>query len=81
MKAFTVEELLLLHFKIIRDFGGSDGVRDEGRLHSAIAAPWQEAFGMPLYETKQFTSRPLFTFVQSLLITHLLMGTSVRQLH
>ncbi len=51
MKAFTVEDLLLLHFKIIDDFGGSHGVRDEGRLHSAIAAPWQEVFGDPLYLT------------------------------
>ena len=51
MEAFTLEELLFLHFKIIKDFGGSHGLRDEGRLASAIAAPWQAAFGGELYPT------------------------------
>lgn len=51
MKLITVEELLFLHFKIIDDFGGSHGVRDEGRLESAITAPNQEVFGQELYPT------------------------------
>ncbi len=42
---------MLLHFKIIEDFGGSHGVRDEGRLESAIAAPSQDVFGKELYST------------------------------
>ena len=49
MLAFTIEELLFLHFKIIEDFGGSHGVRNESRLASAIASPWQTAFGEELY--------------------------------
>jgi len=48
---FTVEDLLFLHFKIIEDFGGSHGVRNEGRLASAVAAPWQMAFGVEMYPT------------------------------
>lgn len=51
MNFLTLEELLFLHFKIIEDFGGSHGVRDEGRLQSAIAAPEQEVFGQALYPT------------------------------
>lgn len=51
MRYFIVEELLLLHYKIIEDFGGSHGVRDEGRLAAAIAAPQQEVFGEELYPT------------------------------
>lgn len=51
MNFLTIEELLFLHFKIIEDFGGSHGVRDEGRLESAIAAPGQEVFGKALYPT------------------------------
>lgn len=51
MKYFDLEELLLLHFKIIEDFGGSHGVRDEGRLEAAIAGPKQEVFGDELYPT------------------------------
>lgn len=51
MKFLTVEEILFLHFKIIQDFGGSHGVRDEGRLASAVVAPEQEVFGQALYPT------------------------------
>ncbi len=51
MRYFDIEELLLLHFKIIEDFGGSHGVRDEGRLKAVIAAPQQELFGKAQYET------------------------------
>ncbi|MDB5185378.1 MAG: death-on-curing family protein [Candidatus Saccharibacteria bacterium] len=49
MQGFTLEELLFLHFKIAEDFKGAHGVRDESRLQSIIEAPWQEAFGVPLY--------------------------------
>ena len=49
MRYFSVEEILLLHFKIIEDFGGSHGVRDEGRIKSVVAAPGQEVFGKELY--------------------------------
>lgn len=51
MKYFDVEELLLLHYKIIEDYGGSHGVRDEGRVKSVVAAPAQEVFGEELYPT------------------------------
>ena len=51
MSAFSIEELLFLHYKIIEDFGGSHGVRDENRLASAVASPWQTAFGAELYPT------------------------------
>ena len=51
MQYFSVEELLLLHFKIIQDYGGSHGVRDEGRIESVVSAPWQEVFGQPQYAT------------------------------
>lgn len=51
MNYFTAEEILFLHFKIIEEFGGSHGVRDDGRLQSAIASPAQEVFGQQLYST------------------------------
>ena len=34
---------------MIKDFGGSHGVRDEGRLKSVIRAPAQEVFGVEQY--------------------------------
>ena len=47
----TVEEILILHYKLVEDFGGSHGVRDEGRLKSVESAPAQEVFGKELYPT------------------------------
>jgi death on curing protein len=45
----TLEEVLRLHFQIISDYGGSHGVRDEGRLQSVVLAPRQEVFGKEQY--------------------------------
>lgn len=47
----TLEEILRLHYNIIRDFGGSDGVRDEGRVFSVAEAPKQKVFGQEQYST------------------------------
>jgi death-on-curing protein len=45
----TIEEILRLHHFVIEDFGGSHGVRDEGRLLSVIHASRQEVFGHEQY--------------------------------
>jgi death-on-curing protein len=47
----SVEEILRLHFQLIEDYGGSHGVRDEGRLRSIILAPKQHVFGQEQYPT------------------------------
>lgn len=47
----SLEEILRLHFQVIEDFGGSHGVRDEGRLLSVVAAPQQTVFGSEQYPT------------------------------
>lgn len=41
MKRLSKEQVLLLHSALIRETGGIDGLRDEGLLESAIAAPFQ----------------------------------------
>ena len=41
--------MLRLHFQLIEDFGGSHGVRDEGRLKSVVEAPKQEVFDKEQY--------------------------------
>ncbi len=51
IRYLKLEELLKMHFRVIEDFGGSHGVRDEGRLESVIAAPKQEIFGEEQYKT------------------------------
>lgn len=48
-KYLTLEEVLRLHFQVVEDFGGSHGVRDEGRLASLVKAPRQEVFGVEQY--------------------------------
>lgn len=47
----SLEEILRIHFQIIEDFGGSHGVRDEGRLESVIKAPGQTVFGEGQYKS------------------------------
>lgn len=45
----TLEQILQLHVLVIQQFGGSDGLRDLGRLESAVASQTQEIFGQELY--------------------------------
>ncbi|MEO6760769.1 MAG: type II toxin-antitoxin system death-on-curing family toxin [Candidatus Saccharimonadales bacterium] len=51
MRYLTLEEILRLYFQVIKDFGGSHGVREESRLKSVIEAPRQVAFGSEQYPT------------------------------
>ena len=48
-KYVSLEEILRLHFQVVEDFGGSHGVRDEGRLNSVVLAPKQIAFSKEQY--------------------------------
>lgn len=40
MKMLTKQQILLLHSQMILQFGGSDGIRDEAMLDSAINQPF-----------------------------------------
>ncbi len=51
MKYFTVEEIDLIHLQIIDASGGSQGIRDIGRLESAVATQTQHVFGKELYSS------------------------------
>ncbi|MCD8011405.1 MAG: type II toxin-antitoxin system death-on-curing family toxin [Lachnospiraceae bacterium] len=44
MIIFSKKQILLLHTQILEETGGSDGLRDEGLLESALSAPFQ-SFG------------------------------------
>lgn len=41
MKKLTKEQILMIHNELIRETGGSVGLRDEGLLDSALNAPFQ----------------------------------------
>ena len=51
MKILKKRQILLLHSALIAESGGSDGVRDEGLLDSAINTPFQTFSGQDLYPT------------------------------
>lgn len=47
------EQILMLHSQLIEATGGSDGIRDEGMLESAISNPFQTFGGKELYPSIQ----------------------------
>src|SRR5690242_1545365 len=51
MKWLQLDDLELIHIQVIDASGGSQGVRDRGRLESALAGMQQEVFGEDLYPT------------------------------
>ena len=46
---FSIDDIIVLHSKLIEDFGGTDGIRDRGMLESAVSTPLQTFDGSDLY--------------------------------
>ena len=40
MKTLSKEQVLMLHARLIEASGGSDGIRDDGMLDSALSNPF-----------------------------------------
>ena len=53
MKQLSVEQVKLIHSELIKETGGSDGVRDISLLESAICTPFQTFDGDALYPSVQ----------------------------
>ena len=51
MKILTKDQIILLHAQLIKETGGSDGIRDEGLLDSAILNPFQSFDCKELYSS------------------------------
>ena len=49
MNMLTKQQIILLHTQMIQQSGGSDGIRDERMLNSAINQPFQTFDDMELY--------------------------------
>ncbi len=47
----TLEQILLLHQRVIEETGGTIGMRDQGILESALAQPLMSYAGQELYPT------------------------------
>lgn len=48
---FSKEDIIYLHSITVVRFGGSDGIRDDGMLESALNTPLQTFDGCDLYQT------------------------------
>ena len=53
MKRLTTEQILLLHRELIKETGGTDGIRDEGLLESALNATFQSFDGIDSFPSIQ----------------------------
>lgn len=53
MIVLTKEQIMALHAQLIAETGGTDGIRDEGLLDSALAAPFQSFGGEDVFPTLQ----------------------------
>lgn len=51
MKRLTKEQVIKMHTLLIKKTGGSDGIRDENLLDSALSAPFQSFDGEDLYKS------------------------------
>lgn len=51
MKSLTLSQVIQLHTILILETGGSEGLRDEGLLDSALNSPFQSFEGEDLYKT------------------------------
>ena len=51
MKRLTLEQILILHQRVIQQSGGASGIRDKGILESALAQPEMSYGGQALYPT------------------------------
>lgn len=53
MRTLNKRQVILLHQQLINEIGGSPGLRDEGLLESALAAPFQNFGGIDAYPSLQ----------------------------
>ncbi len=51
MIVLSKDQILLLHKQLIKETGGSEGIRDEGLLDAAINAPFQSFNGKDIFLT------------------------------
>lgn len=51
MKYLSIEEVVAIHYQVVSVYGGSQGVRDFGLLHSAVERPKASFGGKDLYDS------------------------------
>ena len=63
----TLEIVIGIHAVLIKRYGGSLGIRDEGALQSAVSRPYQTFDGKELYKT---TVEKAAALIESLVKNH-----------
>lgn len=63
MKRLTKTQVIRMHRLLIQETGGSEGIRDEGLLDSALNAPFQTFDGEDVYKTIQAKAAKLGFFL------------------
>jgi death-on-curing protein len=63
----SLQSVLYIHSKLIENFGGGDGVRDQGGLEAAIARPYATFDGIDLYPDPIDKAAAIF---ESVIINH-----------
>ena len=63
----SVKQTLLIHERAIKIYGGSNGVRDQGGLESALARPFQTFGGEELYQSFEEKAAAI---AESIIINH-----------
>ena len=53
MKTLSKRQILMLHQQLVEQPGGSDGIRDDGLLDSALSAPFQSFDNTDVYPSLQ----------------------------
>lgn len=53
MKILSKQQVLMLHRQLVEQTGGSNGIRDEGLLDSALSAPFQSFDSTDVYPSLQ----------------------------
>ncbi len=66
MKRLTTKQVVQMHSFLIKETGGSDGLRDKGLLESALNAPFQTFDGEELYKTVQAKAAKLGYYLISI---------------
>lgn len=62
MIRLSKEQVIKIHSMLIEQTGGSNGIRDEGLLDSALNAPFQTFDGEYIYKTIKAKAAKLATF-------------------
>ena len=63
MKRLTKEQVISMHTLLIESTGGTDGIRDERLLDSALNAPFQSYDGEDFYKTTKAKAAKLGFFL------------------